>query len=123
MIKNAVTGATSYLIGPNNQVVQPQIDRSKHWITYAIAAGNISDIVVAPLEHTHGGWALGPGHIVAQGEVAQPAFTPDSRWVSYLQADGNGFSLYVVPAAGGQATRLSDVGSDMDSLSRPFWIP
>jgi hypothetical protein len=60
---------------------------------------------------------------LVQGEIAQPAFSSDGKWISYLQADGDGFSLSMVPSAGGTPIRVGEAGNDLDSLSRPVWAP
>lgn len=123
MLKN-VNGNGQWALTPaSGRVLQPQIDRSGKKIVYIRGNGDSSQVVVAEIRGSATAPRLGAETVVAQGRVAQPAFTPDARWVSYLQADGEGFSLDAVPSSGGAATRIDAVGSDMDSLSRPMWIP
>jgi TolB protein len=48
-----------------------------------------------------------------------PAWSPDGKWIAFIQRDGKNNDLWVVPAAGGQATKLTDGRS----LASPSWAP
>jgi hypothetical protein len=69
------------------------------------------------------GPTLGRRVVLASGQVAQPAFTPDGKWITYLRAQGDGFGLAAVPASGGAAVAISDLGSQIDARWRPMWMP
>ena len=54
------------------------------------------------------------------GYKAQAEFAPDGTAVAYQEHDGIGFDIYVTPAGGGAATRLTvDSGDDVS----PRWSP
>lgn len=112
------------LTAATSRVLQPEIDRKGQQVVYVQGNGTGSEIVTASLRQAAGASPrLGPARVLASGEVAQPALTPDGRWVSFLRANGDGFSLEMVPVTGGTPVRINEVGSNMDSLSRPVWAP
>lgn len=113
-----------YLNGPGTQIMQPAVDRTGTRVAYVQASGTeSSNLVTGRIVETSSGPQLRGEHVLATGKVAQPSFSPDGKWVSYLRADGDGFSLWIVSASGGQAFKLSQAGTGLDSLSRPIWFP
>ncbi|MGH2442572.1 MAG: LCP family protein, partial [Chloroflexota bacterium] len=122
VVRDTADSGSWTVTGVNGRVLQPQVNRAGNRVVYVRGSGSSSEIVQSALHYRAGVPSLGPPVVVARGEVAQPAFTPHGKWISYLQVDGNGFSLYLVSTQGGRAARLSSVGSQFDSLSRPVWI-
>jgi TolB protein len=47
------------------------------------------------------------------------AWSPDGNWIAYIQRDGTNNDLWVVPASGGQPTKLTDG----KQLASPVWSP
>jgi TolB protein len=47
------------------------------------------------------------------------AWSPDGNWIAFIQRDGTNNDLWVVPASGGQPTKLTDG----KQLASPVWSP
>lgn len=62
--------------------------------------------------------ALAPGAsetaLTSKGENVQPAWSPDGEWIAY---HASGAGIWIVPAKGGEARKLVDLGS------HPAWSP
>ena len=54
------------------------------------------------------------------GYTAQTEYSPDGQTLTYQRHDGVGFDIYVMPANGGAATRLT---SEEDDDVSPRWSP
>jgi Tol biopolymer transport system component len=53
----------------------------------------------------------------------EPAWSPDGRRVAFSgQPGGGGYELFVVPASGGEAEQVTDVGGSDENAS-PAWLP
>jgi dipeptidyl aminopeptidase/acylaminoacyl peptidase len=71
-------------------------------------------------------WRIGPGGEVSpwtRGEHdSAPAISPDGRWVAFLRAvdDAARPQLYVMPADGGEAVRITDLPL---GAGAPVWAP
>ncbi len=54
------------------------------------------------------------------GPVSHPAFSPDGHWLAFVGREEGETEVYVMPAEGGPATRLTFLGSDTTVLG---WTP
>ena len=52
--------------------------------------------------------------LTSEGESVQPAWSPDGEWIAY---HASGAGIWIVPAKGGEARKLVDLGS------HPAWSP
>ncbi|MBC5825576.1 MAG: PDZ domain-containing protein [Candidatus Eremiobacteraeota bacterium] len=72
-------------------------------------------------------WAVGAGGGVARrltagaGECSMPRLSPDGNWLGYVAGDEAHPEVYVMPAAGGTARRLTFLGSQ--SCTVCCWMP
>ncbi|MDH5590960.1 MAG: hypothetical protein OEZ37_13000, partial [Gemmatimonadota bacterium] len=63
--------------------------------------------------HANDIWTVGHNGGVAkritshEGAETDPAFSPDGAWIAFSGEYGGNVDVYVVPAAGGQPTRLT----------------
>jgi TolB protein len=58
--------------------------------------------------------------LTEDGYNARMAYAPDGQSIAYQRHDGVGFDLYVMPAAGGEGTQLTN-GTGNESA--PNWSP
>ncbi len=58
--------------------------------------------------------------LVAGNYYLYPRWSPDARWIAFQRGDGVRFDLFAVPAAGGEARRLTD---DQTLISGFTWLP
>ena len=65
-------------------------------------------ISITPLTSSGTAWGL-------------PDWSPDGKWISYLQGKKGAFHAWIIPAAGGEARRLTHALDDMTSVAR--WAP
>ena len=49
-----------------------------------------------------------------------PQFSPDGKWISFISSRSGAPNLYLMPTAGGEATRLTNVST---GVSDPLWSP
>lgn len=115
------SGRSWQLTPAGGRAIDPEWDRKGNRIVYVSRVNGVDDVVVSRVVATKNGPALGPGTVLATGQVAQPAFSPDGRWVSYLRAHGDGFDFFLVPSSGGSAHRVDAVPSTIDARWRPVW--
>src|SRR5512147_181187 len=54
------------------------------------------------------------------GMVSHPALSPDGEWLAFIGREEGEGEVYVMPAAGGPATRLTYLGSQTTVLG---WTP
>jgi len=55
-----------------------------------------------------------------QGDYnTSPSFSPDGKWLAYQSRSG-GFNIFIIPAAGGRPTQLTE---DARSNQSPCWSP
>lgn len=55
----------------------------------------------------------------AEGGAYAPAWSPDGNWIAYIVRTGTENDVWVVPAEGGEPTRLTDLGD----VAAPAWSP
>lgn len=51
-------------------------------------------------------------------EGSLPSWSPDGRWIAFVRTSGKGSNLWMIPATGGRAVRLTDDGGEK---GRPTW--
>jgi Tol biopolymer transport system component len=54
------------------------------------------------------------------GYHLHPRWSPDARWIAFQQGDGLRFDIFVVPASGGQARKLTN---ERDIIKGLAWLP
>lgn len=57
--------------------------------------------------------------LISAGNGMSPAWSPDGEWIAFLSNRAEGWDLYIAPAAGGDAKRLTS-GATVDD---PAWTP
>jgi TolB protein len=57
--------------------------------------------------------------VTAESGAYDGAWSPDGNWIAFIQRDGTNNDLWVVPATGGQPTKLTDG----KQLASPVWSP
>jgi TolB protein len=57
--------------------------------------------------------------VTADSGAYDGAWSPDGNWIAFIQRDGTNNDLWVVPAAGGPPTKLTDG----KQLASPVWSP
>jgi tricorn protease len=71
-------------------------------------------------------WSISTGGGIARrltanlGVTTHPAISPDGNWLAFIGRDEGAAEVYVMPAAGGEATRLTYLGANTRVLG---WTP
>ncbi|MFN2464072.1 MAG: hypothetical protein ABR573_09255 [Candidatus Dormibacteria bacterium] len=83
-------------------------------LAYAQRQGEVENIYVGALDGT------GARQLSNFNDARQPTWSPDGKELLFISPHAGTFDLWMVPAAGGDATQLT-TGADLDANSRPAW--
>jgi Tol biopolymer transport system component len=61
-----------------------------------------------------------PVNSPAATRESSPAFSPDGKWISYISSKDGDAQLYLMPAAGGEAKKLTSIST---GVADPVWSP
>lgn len=105
-----IGGSTAQITSWSGLDLYPAISPDGNSIAYASDRSGSFEIYVKQL--ALGGREL---QITAEGDNLQPTWSPDGRMIAFYSRDRGG--IWMVPALGGVARRITDFGS------RPAWSP
>ena len=117
--KRAIT-VESYLALP--VVGDPQLSPDGKWVAYTVTEYSLKEnrgttrIWLADIAEGASPRQLTTG----PGSDRQPRWSPDGRTLAFVSTRENGAQLWVLPVAGGEGRRLSNLP---DGVSDPLWLP
>jgi Tol biopolymer transport system component len=96
----------------------------RHILTDCITL-SLALIAVAPLARAQSKRAITFDDLISMQRVSDPHASPDGKWVAFTvatpdkEANRNASNIWMIPAAGGEATALTRSGRD----NSPRWSP
>jgi dipeptidyl aminopeptidase/acylaminoacyl peptidase len=102
------------------RISEPQISPDGHWVAYTVAMPDLKANSVVKqvwLVPTDGG---APRQLTHDGNNWRPQFSPDGKRLAILSDRSGVIEIYTMPAAGGDAQKLTTLSTDIDNEQ---WSP
>jgi dipeptidyl aminopeptidase/acylaminoacyl peptidase len=102
------------------RVNEPQVSPDGKWVAFTVATPdreanrNASNVWIVPVE---GG---DPRQLTRSGHDSSPQWSPDGRVLAFLSSRDGESQIYTMRLAGGEATKLTHVSTDVDLFR---WAP
>lgn len=110
--------ATSHVIRTVRDETLPALSADGRTLAYLTNKwGTATELWVQPIVQ---GEPIGTPQRLTDYGVSQPTFSPDGRWIAFHRAWNGARDIWVIPSAGGTATRLTD---DPAADIHPSWSP